>query len=83
MEELVATLNTMLSQLEDATRKRKELEEIIEFCQHWFKQADINLAVEIRNSTTPEILVEHIMVVRKFDLVKNLATNNLFQIYLI
>ena len=29
-----------------------------------------------RNSTTPEILVEHIMVVRKFDLVKNLATNN-------
>ena len=77
MEELVATLNTMLSQLEDATRKRKELEEIIEFCQHWFKQADINLAVEIRNSTTPEILVEHIMVVRKFDLVKrNLATNN-------
>ena len=82
MEELVATLNTMLSQLEDATRKRKELEEIIEFCQHWFKQADINLAVEIRNSTTPEILVEHIMVVRKFDFVKNLATNNWFQIYL-
>ena len=76
MEELVATLNTMLSRLEDATRKRKELEEIIEFCQHWFKQADINLAVEIRNSTTPEILVEHIMVVRKFAFVKNLATNN-------
>lgn len=53
----------MLSQLEEATRQRKELEEITEFCQHWFKQADINLAVEIRNSTSPEILVEHIMVV--------------------
>ena len=65
LEELLACLGAMLSQLEDATRQRKQLEEIIEFCQHWFKQADINLAVEIRNSTTPEILVEHIMVVRQ------------------
>lgn len=54
----------MLSQLELATRQRKELEEISESCQHWFKQVDINLAVEIRNSTSPEILVEHIMLVR-------------------
>lgn len=65
LEELLANLSAMLSQLEDATRQRKQLEGIIEFCQHWFKQADINLAVEIRNSTTPEILVEHIMVVRE------------------
>ena len=60
----MTSLNAMLSHLEDATRQRKELEGIIEFCQHWFKQADINLAAEIRNSTSPEILVEHIMVVR-------------------
>lgn len=64
LEELLASLNAMLSQFDDATRQRKELEGITEFCQHWFKQADINLAVEIRNSTSPEILVEHIMVVR-------------------
>lgn len=63
LEELLASLSAMLSQLDDATRQRKELEGITEFCQHWFKQADINLAVEIRNSTCPEILVEHIMVV--------------------
>lgn len=61
---MLATLNDMLTQLDSATRQRKELEEISESCQHWFKQVDINLAVEIRNSTSPEILVEHIMLVR-------------------
>ncbi len=65
----------MLSHLDDATRKRKELEEITEYCQHWFKQADINLAVEIRNSTTPEILVEHIMVVRNLIHLSCFASN--------
>lgn len=63
MEDLQTKLKSMMAQLEEATRRRKELEEITEFCQHWFKQADIGLAAEVRNSKSPEILVEHIMLV--------------------
>lgn len=80
LENLMASLNAMLTHLDEATSQRKELEEITEYCQHWFKQADINLAVEIRNSTTPEILVEHIMVVSlnniTYQLYQNLINNN-------
>lgn len=64
LEELCSKLDETIAQLEEAIRLRKDLEEITEHCQHWFKQADINLAVEIRHSTSPEILVEHIVVVR-------------------
>ena len=64
MAELGSTLDNTLAQLEEAIRLRKDLEGITEHCQHWFKQADINLAVEVRQSTSPEILVEHMMVVR-------------------
>lgn len=64
VEDLMAKVNTKLANLEEATNLRKHLEEVIEFCQYWFKQADINLATEVRNSTSPEILVEHIIVVR-------------------
>ena len=66
VEDLLAKVNTALTNLEEATNLRKHLEEVIEYCQYWFKQADINLATEVRNTTSPEILVEHIIVVRGF-----------------
>jgi len=64
VEELRSSLDDTLIKLDEAIRRRKDLEKITEQCQHWFKQADINLNADVRHSTSPEILVEHIMVVR-------------------
>lgn len=69
LEVLKSTIDDALVKLEEATRLRKSIENITEHCQYWFKQADINLNVEVRHSTNPEILVEHIMVVRCYFLV--------------
>ena len=63
---LDAGWNAVAAQLESATGERKELEAIIDSCQHWFKEVDINLAIDVRNSTTAEILVEHISMVNNF-----------------
>ena len=50
--------------LDVAARERKQLEETVEYCQHWFKETDISLDADIRHSTSAEILVEHVAVVR-------------------
>ena len=48
------------TKLEQSTNERKVLEGIIDLCQQWFKEAEINLANDVRNTTSAEILVEHI-----------------------
>ena len=65
LAEMNATWTATSAKLESATNERKVLEGIIDFCQHWFKEAEINLASDIRNSTSAEVLVEHISMVSR------------------
>ena len=75
LEELQTSLNETVSTLIKGSQDRKDIEDITDTCQHWFKEADFNLASgDVRTSTTAEILVEHIIVVNI-----NLFINYYFQ----